>query len=188
MQHRKTTALMLCALFTALISVTAFIRIPAPLVPITLQSGMVLLAGLLLGPKYGSLSVLLYVLLGLVGIPVFALGGGLAYIFQPTFGYLLGFIAGAYLTGVLAWRTCGIGRNISVKRLYIAVFSGLMVIYMIGTLYCYMISVFVLGTALAFWPLILSCILFPLPGDLLLCILAVSLGKQILPFTARYVI
>ena len=64
MHHGKTTALMLCALFTAMISVSAFIRIPTPLVPITLQSGIVLLTGLLLGPKYGSISVLLYVLPG----------------------------------------------------------------------------------------------------------------------------
>ena len=104
MRHQKTTSLLLCAVFTALLVVSAFIRIPTPLVPITLQSGMVLICGILLGPKYGSISVLLYVCLGLCGVPVFAMGGGLGYVLQPTFGYVMGFILGAYITGTLTWR------------------------------------------------------------------------------------
>ncbi|MCB5624660.1 biotin transporter BioY, partial [Bifidobacterium animalis] len=63
----------------------------------TLQFFFVLLAGILLGPKLGALAVLLYVVIGLLGLPIFAAGGGLAYIVRPSFGYLIGFIAGAYV-------------------------------------------------------------------------------------------
>ena len=179
MQHRKTTALLLCALFTALIAVSAFIRIPAPLVPITLQSGTVLLSGMLLGAKTGAKSVLIYVLLGLVGVPIFTMGGGLSYVFQPTFGYLLGFIIGAYIVGVLAWKN----PLPTVQYLFCSALAGLAAIYLIGTAYCYWISTFVLGTSLAFWPLLFSCCILPLPGDLLLCMLAAHIGKRLLPFT-----
>ena len=86
MQHKKTTSLLLCALFTALVAMGAFIRIPTPLVPLTLQLWCTTMAGMLLGPKLGAISVLVYVLLGLIGVPVFTMGGGIGYIFQPTFG------------------------------------------------------------------------------------------------------
>ena len=179
MQHRKTTALLLCALFTALIAVSAFIRIPAPLVPITLQSGTVLLSGILLGVKNGAKSVLIYVLLGLAGVPIFTMGGGISYVFQPTFGYLFGFIIGAYIAGVLAWKK----TFPTVPYLFCCALAGLAAIYLIGTVYCYWISTFVLGTELAFWPLLVSCCLVPLPGDLLLCLLTAHIGKRLRPFT-----
>ncbi len=184
MRHHKTTSLLLCALFTALISVSAFIRIPTPLVPITLQSGAVLLAGILLGPKYGSISALIYVLLGLLGVPVFTMGGGLGYIFQPTFGYLIGFVLGAYFTGALVWRK----NYVDGKWFFLAALAGLLAIYFIGTAYCYWISVFVLGTEIAFWPLFVSCAIIPLPGDIALCILAAITGKRMFPHTKKYIV
>ena len=63
----------------------------------TLQFFFVLLAGILLGSKLGALAVLLYVVIGITRITIFAAGGGLAYIVRPSFGYLIGFIAGAYV-------------------------------------------------------------------------------------------
>ena len=96
--HRwDTRDMVLFALFTALIAIGAFIRIPVPFCPFTLQLLFTTLAGLLLGSRRGAASVAVYVLLGLVGLPVFTSGGGPSYIFQPTFGYLIGFIGGAWL-------------------------------------------------------------------------------------------
>lgn len=101
--HRwDTRDLVLFALFTALIAIGAFIRIPVPFCPFTLQLLFTTLAGLLLGSRRGAASVAVYVFLGLIGLPVFTSGGGPSYIFQPTFGYLLGFIGGAGLTGYIA--------------------------------------------------------------------------------------
>ena len=99
---QKTKEMCVTALFTALICAGAFIKIPTPLLPVTFQSLFVTLAGLLLGGKKGALSVGVYVFIGLLGIPVFTEGGGLSYILKPTFGYLLGFILCAFISGKIA--------------------------------------------------------------------------------------
>ena len=96
MKKKFTTRdLILCALFTALSAIGAFIRIPVPLVPFTLQITFTTLAGLLLGSKKGAISVAVYVLMGLIGIPVFTQGGGFSYVLKPSFGFLVAFIIGA---------------------------------------------------------------------------------------------
>ena len=97
----KVREIALCALFIALVAVGAFIRIPVGTDVYTLQFLFTLLAGVLLGARLGAVAVGVYVLMGLVGIPVFASGGGPSYVLQPTFGYLVGFICQAYLTGAL---------------------------------------------------------------------------------------
>lgn len=93
--------LSLTALFAALTAAGAFLRIPAPAAPVTLQFFFTLSAGLLLGPKWGAASQLLYLLTGLLGLPVFALGGGFSYVLQPGFGFLLGLIPAAAVAGLL---------------------------------------------------------------------------------------
>ena len=87
----KTKTLIYCSLFTALIAAGAFIKIPVPVVPFTLQYLFTMLAGLLLGSKRGTISVVAYMLLGLAGLPIFSEGGGLWYVFKPSFGYIIGF-------------------------------------------------------------------------------------------------
>ena len=91
------------SLFVALIAAGAFISIPAGPVPIVLQNMFVLLAGLLLGPRWGLASVSIYLLLGLFGLPVFAGGtGGIGRILGPTGGYLIGYLPCVYATGTIA--------------------------------------------------------------------------------------
>ena len=102
MKHMKTKDLVLCAMFVALIAVGAFIKVPVPVVPFTLQFLFTMLAGLLLGPVNGALAVVVYIVLGLVGLPIFTQGGGPGYIFQPSFGYIIGFAVAAYVTGQIA--------------------------------------------------------------------------------------
>lgn len=60
---------------------------------------------MLLGPVNGTIAVAVYVAVGLAGVPIFAAGGGISYLFRPSFGYLLGFIAAAWLTGFLCRKT-----------------------------------------------------------------------------------
>ena len=100
----KTKALVYCSLFTALIAVGAFIRVPIPVLPFTLQYLFTMLAGLLLGPRLGTISTVAYMLLGLAGLPIFTEGGGLWYVFKPSFGYIIGFCGGTFVTGLLAQR------------------------------------------------------------------------------------
>ena len=90
--HAKTRMLLLTALFAALTAIGAFLKIPTPWSSFTLQVFFVCMAGVLLGPKYGALSQLVYIALGLMGLPIFTTGGGLGYVFQPTFGFLLSYI------------------------------------------------------------------------------------------------
>lgn len=90
------------AMFGAITAVGAFIVIPLPLVPITLQTFFVSLAAALLGGALGALSQVIYVLIGVIGLPVFAGGkAGLGVLLGPTGGYLAGFIVGAYIIGKL---------------------------------------------------------------------------------------
>jgi len=93
----------------ALTAVAARIAVPLPGIPVpfTLQPVAVLLAGVLLGATGGMSSQLLYLAAGMIGLPVFAAGGGLPYLFGPTGGYLLAFPIAAWIAGTVAfrWRT-----------------------------------------------------------------------------------
>ena len=86
----NTRKLVYTALFAALTAAGAFLRIPMGFSSVTLQYLFTAMAGLLLGRRWGAVSQAVYVLLGLVGLPIFTMGGGLGYVFQPTFGFLLG--------------------------------------------------------------------------------------------------
>ena len=95
--RNHTRMLILCALFAALTAVGAFLRLPAGAMSITLQFFFTAMAALLLGPRWGALSQIVYVALGLAGLPVFTQGGGPGYVFQPSFGFLLGLIPAAWV-------------------------------------------------------------------------------------------
>jgi biotin transport system substrate-specific component len=93
--------------FIILTSLAGFVRIPVPFspVPVTLQTAVVLLAGLCLGGRFGSVAQAGYILLGVAGLPVFsAAGSGWLYLVGPTGGYMLGFVIAAAVAGTLARR------------------------------------------------------------------------------------
>jgi biotin transport system substrate-specific component len=116
-----------------------------------------------------------------LGLPVFASGGGFSYVLNPTFGYLLGFCAGAYLTGKIA----NASPQPSFLRLIAACFSGLLVVYLFGLIYYYIISNFYLGNPIGLWPLFLYGFILAVPGDIALCVLASVLGKQLIPLIQK---
>ena len=126
-------------LFTALIAVGAFIKISIPVQPFpmnfTLQFFFVLLAGLLLGGKQAFFCVLTYLAVGLAGVPVFAAGGGPAYLLRPTFGFLLGFAAAAWVTGTVYARLRS--RGFKMRWLFAASLCGFTVMYLCGMFYFY---------------------------------------------------
>jgi len=123
---------MLITLFAALTAIGARVTISLPFtpVPVTLQVLFPLLAGLVLGSKRGALSQAGYVAAGLAGLPVFAKGGsGLAYLFGPTGGYLLGFIAAAFVVGELG------AVNRRKGAIFLASLGGVAAIYLCGALW-----------------------------------------------------
>lgn len=176
MKNGKTRDMVLCAMFVALIAVGAFLKIPIPVVPFTLQYLFTMMAGLLLGGKLGFCAVGAYIILGLAGLPIFAQGGGPAYVFQPSFGYIIGFAVGAYVTGVIANRQDRPGYG----RLLIANFAGLFLVYLFGMVYYYLMSNFYLGSPIGLWPLFLYCFILAVPGDIALCIVGAILGKRLI--------
>lgn len=181
MKNLKTKDLVLCALFIALIAIGAFIKIPIPLVPFTMQFLFTMLAGLLLGPELGFISVICYIIIGLIGLPIFTEGGGIAYIFKPSFGYIIGFAFGAYVTGKIAYS----GDRPSIKKLLIANFSGLLIVYFFGMVYYYLISNFYLDSPIGVWTLLLYCFILAVPGDILLCFIGAFLGKRLIPILKK---
>lgn len=134
MNRNSTVSLAYMALFAALTAIGAFIKIPLPYVPFTLQVLFVFFAGSLLGSKRGMQSQLVYVGIGLAGLPVFTQGGGIGYFLQPTFGYLIGYIAGAFVVGWIIERI----DNPKTYQFILANLAGLLVVYLIGVPYLYM--------------------------------------------------
>jgi biotin transport system substrate-specific component len=115
-----------------LVAGMAQVRIPLPFtpVPITGQTFAVLVVGAALGPRRGPAALLVYLLEGLLGLPFFAGGtSGLAALLGPTGGYLLGFVAAAWLVGLLAAR--GMDRR----------FPGALLAFLIGEIVIYLCGV-----------------------------------------------
>ncbi len=160
----RTKNLTYCAIFTALIAVSAYLRIPVPPVPFTLQTMLVLLAGLVTGSKISAVSCLIYLLTGLAGIPVFTSGGGIGYLLTPTAGFLIGFIPGAFVTGTV------VGTKKDFSHAFLAAISGSIVIYAVALAYTYFIANFVTGSSIAFTSLFIGyCAVF-IPSDLVKCV------------------
>lgn len=128
------------------------------LVPFSLVPLMVILAGLLLGSKDGAISFLVYIALGLVGLPVFAKPpyGGLTYVFQPTFGFVLGYVLAAFVIGLSSRGSPSFWRALAASLL------GLACLYLVGLPYLHFALRAYTGTdfdlnkllAVAFWPFI----------------------------------
>jgi biotin transport system substrate-specific component len=127
----------LTALFAALTAAGAFIAFPVGPVPIVLQNLFALLSGLVLGPLMGGAAVGLYLLAGILNLPVFAGGGGGIVRFAgPTGGYLIGYLLAAFTAGLIAGRP---KANASAKafqiRIVAAVAAGFLVIYVPGLIW-----------------------------------------------------
>ena len=176
-----TKEMVLCGMFTALVAVGAFIQIPVPYMDyFTLQFFFVLLAGIVLGGKIGAVAVGVYVLLGLLGVPIFAAGGGIGYVLRPSFGYLVGFIVTAFVTGTL----CRKMKNTYAGYLA-ACLAGLVVTYVIGIAYKFMILNLYMKTPTPILVILLSCFPLDMPGDFVLCLAASAVGRRLRAYVER---
>lgn len=131
--HNPTKQLVQMGMMSAVLCVVSPIAIPAGVVPFTLGSFCVYLAGGLLGAKRGTLSVLLYLLLGVLGLPVFSgFSGGFAAIAGPTGGYLIGYLPCAWIVGSGCKKTKKSGRRI---KCVLFMTLGTMACYLCGTVW-----------------------------------------------------
>jgi biotin transport system substrate-specific component len=129
--NQKVRDLLLVAAGALLVALLAQVKIPLPFtpVPLTGQTFAVLLVGAALGSRRGLASLSLYILIGALGMPVFAgAASGLAYAFGPTGGYLLGFVIAAYVVGLLAER----GLERSIRTSLLPFLAGTIIIYALG--------------------------------------------------------
>lgn len=173
----STKSIILCAIFAALSAIGAFIRIPLPIIPFTLQPPLVALAGILLGSRNGAVSQVIYVLIGLVGFPVFTKGGGPSYIFEPTFGYLLGFILMAFVIGKYLEKT----NKYTVWNIFVVCVFGIVISYVIGVAYMYLIMTVYLKATTTIWAACWSGAIIFLPKDLILCFVTALISAKLLP-------
>ncbi|GGD28713.1 biotin transporter BioY [Pontibacillus salipaludis] len=182
MVKRKWSALDITmgSLFVAMMAVGANITSIAPFmviggVPITLQTFFAILAGLVLGSRLGAFSMLVYMLLGLAGTPIFAqFKGGAGMLMGPTFGFIISYIACAYI----------VGKMVEMKRtlpMYIAAaLTGMAVNYIFGTNWMYAAYVLWFDAPEGFtYTMAWGWMVFPLPKDIALSVVAGFLGLRL---------
>ena len=175
-QRRELTKDMaVCGLFASLIAVGAFLKIVIPVGMDTMN--------FTLGSKRAFYSVTTYLVIGLVGFPVFARGGGPAYLIRPTFGFLLGFALAAYAMG----KVCEILHSSKIRTWVLAAAIGYVIYYGTGILYFYFITHFVVVTPNTVgWAAIFAVYCLPtMFPDGLLCILAIMLAARLRPVVSQ---
>lgn len=163
------------SLMAALVAAGAYLAIPIGPVPIVLQNLFIFLAGLLLGPGWGTASVGVYLLAGILGLPVFAGGvGGIGRLAGPTGGYLLGFLPAVYVIGFIA----NVAKT-NVVRDLLGMICGSLIIYACGVSWLNILTGMTLGKTLAVG-------MYPfLPGDALKMAVAVPIAKALRPVIYR---
>lgn len=159
------------ALLTALMCASAYISIPLPFtsVPLTAQTLMVNLIGMVLGPVEAGLTMVTYVLLGLVGLPVFSGGiGGPAKLFGPTGGYIFSYIIAVVVISLLRGKKYNI-----IRYILVSVAVGFVIIYGLGTLY------FMFNMNMGLQESLVMCVYPYIPLDIVKCVLAALIAKPI---------
>lgn len=174
--HLSSRQLTLTAFFTVLTIMGGWIKIPMIPVPFTLQTLFVVLSGLIGGPLIGSLSQILYLLIGLIGLPVFSQGGGPMYVLQPTFGYLLAFPLAAFVTGVYSRH---FSESAPFHKLLLSVTSGFLIIMFFGVTLLYLNLNFISEKPVSLQSAIFSGFIIFLPGDIIKILILTWITKTL---------
>ena len=171
----KTRDLTMIAVSAALLCIAGPLSIPAGPVPLSLATFAVYMAGAVLGAKKGAAAAALYLLIGIIGVPVFSgFESGFQKLAGPTGGYLLGYLPCAFLTGIGTEKSAG--RKWFLPAMAAA---GTLVLYIIGTAW------FMLSTGNVIGPALSLCVLPFLPGDAAKIIAAFLLAEPVRKAAAR---
>lgn len=184
----RLRSLILSALFAALMVVGA--KLPnvqiTDTLPFTFQVFFVFLAGLMLEPRYALFSQLIYIALGLLGLPVFSQGGGIAYVLKPSFGFILGFCACALLVSLLVRKNLRIlviskkDKFQSVLKIILFGLLSIFVMYAIGIVYMFMILKFYMHNPEASVVTIAANLFLFIPIDIAKLAIAVPLAAAVM--------
>lgn len=171
----NTKEMIYISLFTSLTIIGAFLSIPIGNIPISMQTVFVLLSGIILGGKLAAISQIIYILIGLVGLRVFAgFKGGVQIIFSPTFGFLIGFIFASFIVGNLIKNN----KKNKFVNFFIITLIGSTIVYIFGLPYMYFILNKILKTPISFIQTIKTgCFIF-IPGDILKSFIAAFIGFE----------
>ena len=145
------------------------------MVPFSVLPVLVYISGIILGAEYAAMAMLVYLILGLFGFPVFAAApfGGLGYILKPTFGFLLGYVAAAYIVG-------RVYREGSLKLAIVGVLAGLVTLYLFGLSYLYIILHWVLHQQTSVAGVMMLGFVPFIFGDLIKAGIAVWVGQEVI--------
>lgn len=171
LKNNNTKIMVTVALFVALIATGAFMSIPVGPVSITLQTLFVMLSGFFLGKK-AYLASIVYVFMGLMGLPIFSgFRGGLSSIYMPSFGFLIGMIFSALYISIMFEKV----KNINFLKSLIIFITSVLIIYLFGIPYMSYILNIYLGKAMSLSKILRVGMLVFIPGDLLKCIVAANI-------------
>ena len=172
-QRSKTYDIVYIAVFAVIMAICSWISIPAA-VPFTLQTFGVFIAVGVLGGKRGSLSVLVFLLLGAIGIPVFAnFSGGIGVLAGPTGGYIIGFLFSA----LLMWAMEKLPGKKSVMQI-VSMIAGLIVCYAFGTVW-FVIVYGRMNGPIGFTAALASCVVPFIIPDIIKIALAYVLSRKL---------
>lgn len=186
---KKSTYLILTALFAALICAGCFIQIPLPGgIPIVIQDMMAMLSGLLLGPLYGAAAVAIFLLLGVIGLPVFTGKAGIQVLIAgPTGGFLWGYLAAAIVGGLFFWIALPQkidGKKYSPARQY--VFIAIAAFLATATAFALGIVGFMLVTKVTLAKTLAAVLLPFIPGNTIKLVLMIFITKKFRPVIFNY--
>ena len=193
MKNKSTLKISFIALFAAIICVGCFIRIPLGVIPIVLQNVLCVLSGVLLGGLLGGAPTALFLIAGLIGLPVYSGGtGGLAVWLGPTGGFLPGYLLGAVTAGLIAGKPSVEQRKCSIMfviRVSLAILAGMVILYIPGVIrFAYWATaagkVPAEKTALAYT--MGACVIPYIPGDILKIVIAIPVALKVRPVLAQY--
>ena len=193
MKNLRILKLSFVALFAAIICVGCFIRIPLGVIPIVLQNALCVLCAVLLGGFLGAAPTALFLLAGLIGLPVYSGGtGGLAVWLGPTGGFLPGYLIGAMVAGFISGKPDVSQKKLSVKvvvRVTLAVLAGMFILYVPGVVrFFYWATaagkVPADKTALAYT--MAACVIPYIPGDILKAAIVIPVALKLRPVLAQY--
>lgn len=172
-QRSKTYDIVYIAVFAVIMAICSWISIPAA-VPFTMQTFGVFIAVGVLGGKRGSLSVLVFILLGAIGIPVFAnFSGGIGVLAGPTGGYIIGFLFSA----LLMWAMEKLPGKKSVMQI-VSMIAGLIVCYAFGTVW-FVIVYGRMNGPIGFTAALASCVIPFIIPDIIKIALAYVLSRKL---------
>ncbi|MDE5990787.1 MAG: biotin transporter BioY [Clostridia bacterium] len=168
-------------IFIAFMVVSAFINIPIGTIKITMQFLVANVCALLLGKKWGTVSLVLYLALGLMGLPIFSSGGGPAYVLQPSFGYIIGFAIGGFFA---AWYREKVGKH-TFKTYMIASLINMLIMDVFGTVYGAVIMYGYMHSTMGVWAFFWAFLVPFIPIDIIKCIVGSLICAKIGPMAER---